>query len=110
MKILTEKTHSVRIYLSGPIEVAKQLLRAECLRTGLCITIEPSTFIYTGGEERGYVVGLVNYPRFPTTPCELNARALHIAEMLLTGTHQLSALVMTPTETTWLSRRTERPE
>lgn len=107
MKVLVEPTHCVRIYLSGPIEEAKRLLRAECLRDGLCVTIEPTLFIYTGGEEQGYVVGLVNYPRFPDTAEAINQRARAIAEMLLTNTHQLSALIVSPQDTTWITRRTE---
>lgn len=103
--VLTEKTHWVKLYLSGPIEAAKQLLRAECLREGLCVTIEPTQFIYTGGEEAGYVVGLINYPRFPAQPEAINDRARAIMEMLMKGTFQSSALMMTPDESTWISSR-----
>lgn len=31
MNIKTEPTYTVRLYLSGPIEIAKQVCRAECL-------------------------------------------------------------------------------
>ncbi len=109
MKTINDATYVVRIYLSGPIEVAKQIIRAECLREGLCVTIEPTTFIYTGGEEAGYVVGLLNYPRFPSEPSELDARACALAEKLLTGTHQHSALVVTPMVTYWTTLRKDQP-
>lgn len=105
MKTLNAPTHLITLYLSGPIEVAKQALRAECLREGLCVTIEPTTFIYTGGEEEGYRVGLLNYPRFPCTPEELEARAQVVAMALLEATHQHSALMVTPTTTRWFSKR-----
>lgn len=105
MSTLSAPTHWVRLYLSGPIDVAKQICRAECLREGLCVTIEPTTFIYTGGEETGYVVGLVNYPRFPSTVEVLNARARDLAVKLLEGTYQHSVLMMTPTDTEWLTKR-----
>lgn len=95
----------VKLYLSGPIEVAKQALRQECLREGLCVTIEPTLFIYTGGEEVGYVVGLVNYPRFPCDHGELNERAEQIAMLLLDATHQHSAMIMDPQETRWITKR-----
>lgn len=71
----TSETYRVSIFMSGPIEAAKQVLRSMCLRVGLCVTIDPTLFIYTGGEEAGYVVGLLNYPRFPATPAEIDARA-----------------------------------
>lgn len=102
-----ERTHWVKIFISGPIEVGKQTLRKECLRQGLCVTVEPTTFIYTGGEEAGYVVGLLNYPRFPGTPQQLWERAHHIAELLVGGTHQHSILLVAPDTTQWLSRRAQ---
>ena len=100
-----EPSHWVKLYLSGPIEVAKQILRAECMREGLCVTIEPTTVIYTGGEEQGYVVGLLNYPRFPSTPDQLESRARHLMEALIAETFQHSALMMTPTVTEWITLR-----
>jgi hypothetical protein len=105
MKTETATTHVVRLYLSGPIEVAKQAIRAETLRAGLCVTIEPTTFIYTGGEEAGYVVGLLNYPRFPCDPQALEGRARDLMEKLLAATHQHSALMVTPTQSVWITMR-----
>lgn len=105
MNSTSQPTHWVKLYLSGPIEVAKQICRAECMREGLCVTIEPTTFIYTGGEEAGYVVGLINYPRFPSTAEQIDARARDLALRLLEGTHQNSALVMTSTTTEWITKR-----
>jgi hypothetical protein len=100
-----EPTHWARIYMSGPIEVAKQAIRKDCLRAGLCVTIEPTTFIYTGGEEAGFVVGLTNYPRFPCEPDELEARARDLMAQLLDATFQHSAMLVTPTATEWISKR-----
>jgi hypothetical protein len=105
MRLETSNTQWARIYLSGPIEVAKQVIRADCLREGLCVTIEPTTFIYTGGEEAGYVVGLINYPRFPIEPEALFARARSLMHKLLDGTFQQSGLLMTPLFTEWVSNR-----
>lgn len=105
MNIKDVGTCWVKIYLSGPIEQAKQIMRQDCLREGLCVTVEPTTYIYTGGEEAGYVVGLINYPRFPTTQAALDRRAMHLMEILLAGTFQTSALMMTPEKTTWVTTR-----
>ena len=105
MTTKTADTYWVRLYLSGPIEVAKQVCREECLREGLCVTIEPTTFIYTGGEEAGFVVGLVNYPRFPTIPEALIVRARDLAIKLLDRTCQYSVLIMTPERTDWVTKR-----
>lgn len=105
LKTVNDATYVITLYLSGPIEEAKQALRAECLREGLCLTIEPTLFIYTGGEELGFRVGLLNYPRFPTEPEVLRARAEKIALALIEATHQHSALVVTPDTTYWYTRR-----
>lgn len=110
MRRLTEPTHYARIYLSGPMDVAKQIIRAECMREGLCVTIEPTDFVYTGGEEAGYVVGLVNYPRFPSFEAKVTERALALAELLLNSTHQWSAMVVTGRETIWLTARPDAPD
>jgi hypothetical protein len=104
-RIETAETHWAKIYLSGPIEVAKQILREECMREGLCVTIEPTTFIYTGGEESGYVVGLVNYPKFPSTSEGVTDRAASIARMLRDRTFQHSCMIVTPSKTWWASTR-----
>lgn len=99
------ETFTVRIYLSGPIETAKQIIRADCFDAGLCVTIQPTLFIYTGGEELGYVVGLLNYPRFPTTQEALLHRARVLANKLLDATFQHSALIVSPFATEWHTKR-----
>ena len=102
---LTEKTFQVRIYVSGPIEHAKALLRKEVMRKGLCVTIEPTTFIYSGGEESGYVVGLIQYPRFPARESSIVLRAKKIANLLMRQTAQWSALVVAPDKSIYMSCR-----
>ena len=69
------------------------------------MTVEPTRFIYTGGEETGAVVGLINYPRFPSTPEAILFRARELAMRLLEATCQHSVLVMTPDQTQWISKR-----
>ena len=105
MTELTEPTYWVRIYASGPIEAAKQAIREDCLREGLCVTIEPTTFIYTGGEEEGFCVGLIQYPRFPSPESDIWQRAVGLAKKIRTATFQHSTLIMDATQTLWLSER-----
>lgn len=104
-RTMTVSTYWTRIYLSGPIEEAKRVLRKMCIEEGLCVTIEPTTFLYAGGEEQGYVVGLVNYPRFPSTADELTLMARRIVAALLKETHQWSAMIANPEFTEWYSCR-----
>lgn len=102
---LSVATYTVKIYMSGPIDIAKQVLREDCYAQGLCVTIEPTTFIYTGGEETGFVVGLLNYPRFPSASESLLARGISITKKLMERTFQHSALILDPVNSRWLSSR-----
>lgn len=101
----TEPTFWVRIYLSGPLNVIEHTCREECLREGLCVTVEPTKFIYTGGEEAGAVVGLINYPRFPSTSEAITERARKLALLLLERTFQHSVLVVSATTSEWITKR-----
>lgn len=104
-RLSEEPTYWVRLYLSGPLPVIEQTCRRECYLRGLCVTVEPTRFIYTGGEETGAVVGLINYPRFPSTPDEIWSRAVRLAGRLLDDTFQHSILLMDPAKTVWITRR-----
>lgn len=101
----TEQTWWIKIYMSGPLAIAEQVCREVCLRDGLCVTVDPTKFIYTGGEEIGFVIGLLNYPRFPATRDELYGRAAALAAVLLERTCQQSVLIVTPETTEWISSR-----
>lgn len=98
-------TYWVKIYIAGPIEVAKQIIRREAKQQGMCVTIEPTTYVYTGGEELGYVVGFINYPRFPAASSTIWARAEQLAEILKNETYQSSYTIMDPDQTVWVSDR-----
>lgn len=98
----TVPTYQASIFMAGEIETAKRWLRRHCYERGLCVTVTPTAFIYTGGEEHGFVVGLVNYPRFPGTPAAIRARAVQIAQALIVECCQRTALVVASDETTWI--------
>ena len=104
MNEIIESTYQIKIYISGPIEIAKQIIRRECLSGGLCVTIEPTIFIYRGGEEAGFVIGLLNYPRFPESPKNLLERAKDLALKILNETYQRSILLVTPNKTIFITR------
>jgi len=96
-------THVVTIYMAGDIDTAKRWLRRECYERGLCVTVYSTDFIYTGGEEIGFCVGFVNYPRFPSTTEDLFARARQVACSLIVECCQRSALIVGTHSTEWIS-------
>ena len=97
-------TFNAKIFIAGPIEVAKQILREEMLKGG-CVNIYPTHYIYRGGEELGYVVELINYPRFPKGVDELKAESISLANRLLVETFQGSYTIQFTDETYFFSRR-----
>lgn len=106
MRLIQAPTSRVEVFIAGELSQARAALREFC-EEGLCVTVEPTTFVYTRGAEEGVRVGLVNYPRFPTTTKKLENTAVRLAQFLLERLFQDSALVVGPVETTWLTRRKE---
>ena len=60
------------------------------------------------GEEAGVRVGLINYPRFPTTFEALQQTAFDLANMLKSRLCQHSYSIVGPAETNWHSDREDR--
>jgi hypothetical protein len=101
----TEPTIRFDIFMAGDLAQAKQVCRAYCFAVGLCVTVEPVDFIYTGGEEAGFRVGLINYPRFPTNEISLGNTARDLAGQLLISLCQHSYSIVGPKETEWFTSR-----
>jgi hypothetical protein len=105
VKIEEVKSYWAEICIAGPIEMAKQVIRIHLSEVGLCVTLTPTTYLYTHGEEEGYIVRLINYPRFPTTPEVIKEKALALAQLLMTSTGQGSFTLVSPDTTEFYSRR-----
>lgn len=101
----TELTYNIKIYLAGDIEIIKQTCRQYCHKIGLCITINPTLFIYTGGEEYGVEIGMINYPKFPDTNTNLLNKAKELATLCRESAYQDSYLILTSDTTIWNSLR-----
>lgn len=94
------------------IDMARNWLHNYVNLVGLCVTLSPIEYIYTGkkqsdasitdARESGFVVGLINYPRFPSTPEALREKALEIAEELRILFKQFKVTVVFPDETVML--------
>ena len=96
-------SYQISIYIAGELLDIRRACRKFC-ETGLCVTVTPTEFIYTGGSQSGACVGLINYPRFPSNPEALTGTALKLAETLIRECFQDSCSVETPIETFYLSR------
>lgn len=74
---------------------------------GLCVTVTSTRFIYTGGWEMGYRVGLRNYPRFPCGDVqELLVHAEKLGKLMAEAGEQGSFMIEEHGGATyWLTRR-----
>lgn len=97
--------YSVSIFIAGDAKLAAMICREFCDAEGLCVTVTPTTYVYTGGQEDGVIVGLINYPRFPKTPGAIYATANELAERLCQMLGQQSFTVQTPDAAFWTSYR-----
>lgn len=70
---------------------------------GECVTITPTKFIYTKGNENGVVIGYINYLRFPKEKEILKSRALELAEKMLIYFNQSRISITCPDETFMLT-------
>ena len=98
-------TYWAKIYMAGDIAKATGCCQRFCDRVGLCVTIESCDYIYTKGREAGFVVGLICYPKFPAMDAQIWDKARRLANKLLISCRQESWLIMTPSETTWFTKR-----
>lgn len=105
VKTTTAPTLRFDIFIAGDLAQAKQVCREYCMEVGACVTVEPVDYIYTGGEEAGARIGIINYPRFSTTADALFAKAERLAGQLMVRLCQHSYSIVGPEETVWYSRR-----
>ena len=83
---------------------AKEICQDYCDEVGLCVTITETEFIYTDGSERGCLIGLINYPRFPSTPEKILEHAFALAKKLLDEYHQYKVSIICPDKTYMIER------
>lgn len=81
---------------------AKDWCQKYCDEVGLCVTVTPTHFIYKDGKEHGVIIGIINYPRFPSTKAEIKRHALEIATILGKKFMQSRVSIVMPNETIML--------
>jgi len=97
--------YPVSIFIAGDAQDAERICRAYCNEIGLCVTVTPTNYIYTGGNQTGVIVGLINYPRFPAEPREIWAKAEALAHKLREGLFQESFTIQALDRTAFYSWR-----
>lgn len=74
-------TFTITLWIAGDIETARRRIHERAYFNGMCVTLTPTTFVYTGGEEAGMAIGFVSYPRSRRSPgrCAHDGRGSHAA-------------------------------
>jgi hypothetical protein len=93
-----------------PRQVAMELIGSYCTDIGLCVTVTDTTYVYKNGHEPGIIVGLCNYPRFPSTPTGLLSDAYDLGRKLLVACQQCRVTIETPYDTIMLTNRSRIEE
>lgn len=106
MKSGTAPTFWAEIAIAGDYDDARRICRQFC-ETGLCVTVTKTSYVYTGGEQEGVLIRLINYPRFAASDPEIIRTANALADALREGLFQDSYSIITPNETFWSTRRDE---
>jgi len=104
MSVNISKTWYASIHIAGDHQTALEVCREFCM-DGLCVSVTPTTFIYTGGAEEGVCVRIIQYPRFPRPERELMGVAIRLADLLRIRLFQHSFTIETPEETHFFSSR-----
>lgn len=109
-------TYEAKIYLglkagyygeTSPTSEVEQICQRYVDKVGLAVTVQKLNFIYTDGNEKGIVVGLINYPRFPSSNVEVNEHAFELANQLVKALDQYRCSVVT-TDNTFLITNPEK--
>jgi hypothetical protein len=108
MKRVEVPSYPVQIFIAGKnAALAETECRLYCDEVGLCVSVTLTEYVYTGGEDFGIIVGLINYPRFPSTPEQIWAHAEVLGERLRGELGQQSYTIQAPDKTVWFSHRPE---
>lgn len=99
------ESYYCNIWIAGDYDDARRVCKAFCASEGACVTVTKTSFVYTGGEEFGVCVRLVNYPRFPAADAAIWEKAWRLAELLRDGLYQESVLIEAPDQTVWVTSR-----
>ena len=81
----------------------EQICQEYCDRDGFCVTVTPTTYVYKEGWEKGAIVGIINYPRFPSTQEELKGRCFELATELMIKLKQYRVTIDFKDETVMIS-------
>lgn len=106
-KIMQTDAYKVEIFIGGDYNKAADICEAYCTDVGLCVTVDPTMYVYRGGRCLGVRIGLINYARFPREAWDVWCDAEVLADKLLDGLDQGSYTIQDRTKSVFYTRRPE---
>ena len=112
MEIDIKKSYNIQIWLGlkniqtneiKPLLDVENFIQKYCDKIGSCLTITPTKFIYTKGNEDGVIIGSINYPRFPKEQVDHETQMINLAKDLMIEMNQCRVSITTPERTFMLS-------
>jgi len=88
------EAYSCRLFMAGDINKAKIVIGHFCRTAGWCVTITPTDYIYSGGQEAGFIIEAINYARFPSNKQEIRKHITALANKLANELNQRSYSIM----------------
>ena len=106
----TESTFSetIKIYIAGSRQNIEDCCKAFCNEIGFCVTVTETNFIYTGGSETGFEIGIINYARFPSNYDGLITNAEVLAKRLIEDSFQSSCSIVSSRESIYITKPMKR--
>lgn len=86
-----------------------EIIQEYCDSVGFCVSVTETKYIYSNGNENGVIVGLINYPRFESTPHKILQKAIEIGDILMIAFKQNRYTIVCP-ERTYLREKFELEE
>jgi hypothetical protein len=106
--MLIEKTFFANIYVGAKegydgkehsLEEALNICQSYCDKIGYAFTVTETNFVYKYGREKGFIIGLIQYPRFPKKEREIIEHAIQIASIFLVKFKQNRISIVTNKKT-----------
>ena len=85
------------------VTAVEDICQEFCDDVGFCVTVTPTKYVYTDGWVQGAIVGIINYPRFPSSERTLENRTLLLATELMLKLEQKRITIDFPSHTTMLT-------
>jgi len=78
---------------------ARPIIEKFCDERKVCVTVTETYFTYVDGSEPGFIVGFINYPRFPSTEYDILSMAEDLGLILGKAFKQERFSIVTPSST-----------